>query len=181
MSKPNTHFLCVGQSSANTVRAGLATCGLTCKIEIAEPQNSEGLICSDALSSVSSQKIALVKGKEGRNIIAEYLTQNNAKTDIYEVYERVSAFNPTSINAVERMAIQCIIVTSVDIAEQIFQHFSSEWLQNRHFMVASQRIYDYVLANGMQQPVLSDNASTAAIVSCAQQLYLSGVLDDKGE
>lgn len=175
-----TQFLCVGQSSAITVEKCLDAINLKNEVLVAEPQNSEGVIASPLLKKhVSGKKVALVKGVDGRDLIPEYLEKNNAITDTYEVYQRIPALNKSRVNEVERLPIKCIIVTSVDIAQQITEHFSFDWLEQRIFMVASQRIYDYVLSRGLQTPILSGNASHASIVECAQQLHLSGVLDDK--
>lgn len=179
MIHQRTQFICVGQSSANIVRDCLRADGLTNQIEIAEPQNSEGIIASQTFAKLSQKSVALIKGQDGRDTIAAYLAQNNVKTDIYETYKRSATFSTTSMNEFDGQSIKCMIVTSVDIAEQIFEHFSLDWLKSIIFMVASQRIYDYVHAKGAQQLVLSDGASTASIVSCANQLHLSGVLDDK--
>jgi uroporphyrinogen-III synthase len=176
----HTRFLCVGQSSATTVEQCLDAINSKNEVLVAEPQNSEGLIASPLLQkNVSGKKVALVKGIDGRDLIAEYLEKNNAITNTYEVYKRIPALNKSRVNEVERLPIKCIIVTSVDIAQQIIEHFSFDWLEQRIFMVASPRIYDYVLSKGLQTPILSGSASHASIVECAQQLHLSGVLDDK--
>jgi uroporphyrinogen-III synthase len=161
------------------VKDSLEKSKINCKIEIAEPQNSEGVIASNTFANIRGKTVAILKGQDGRDAIAQYLLQNKVKSDIYEVYKRQAAFQASDINEVAGQSIKCIIVTSIDIAEQVFECFPLDWLKDRIFMVASQRIYDYVLAKGAQQLVLSDSASTASIVSCANQLHLSGVLDDK--
>lgn len=177
--RSHTTIVCVGNSTALMLEQCLSVHNRKCVIQIAEPQNSDGIIASLGPIELNSKTIAIVKGQEGRDIIKEYLTQFSAKTDVYEVYKRTTAFSPTSMNQVDGQAIKCIIVTSIDIAEQIFEHFSHQWLATKIFMVASQRIYDHVQAKSASQVVLASSASTASIVACANQLYLSGVLDDK--
>jgi uroporphyrinogen-III synthase len=176
---PHTVFLCVGESSAEVVNQCLATIDANNPISVAQPQNSEGIIASAVLKHIANKKVALLKGLDGRDLIAQYLEKNKAITNTYEVYERVSAFQQSQINEVESLPIKCIIVTSVEIAQHLIEHFSFEWLEQRIFMVASQRIYDYLISQGLKAPILSGSASSSCIVTCAKQLHLSGVLDDR--
>ncbi|MFC4701205.1 uroporphyrinogen-III synthase [Glaciecola siphonariae] len=181
IANEKTHFLCVGKTSAAMISKCLQKINLTAKTSVAQPENSEGILAILTAINVTHKSCALVKGKGGRKLIEDYLAQKSDYTDIFEVYERVTSLRPQDINDVERLPIKCIIVTSVDIAEQLLTHFSALWLKARIFMVASQRIYDYLLAEGMTHIVLADGASSSAIVACAKHLHQSGVLDDKGE
>lgn len=179
LTHAHSHFVCVGSSTAQMVEHCLKKQALKASIEIASPQNSEGVIASHVFLDIANKTVAILKGRGGRRVIADYLIQNKAKTDIYEVYQRTGAFRVSGMNQVDGKSIRCIIVTSVDIAEQIFEYFSLDWLKGRIFIVASQRIYDYVMTKGAQHIMLSGSASTESIVLCANQLHLSGVLSDK--
>lgn len=179
LTHDKSQFVCVGKSSASMVAACLKDAAMALHIEVAEPQNSEGVIASHSFEDLTGKTVAILKGRDGRTSIASYLAEKQVSPDIYEVYERIGAFHESSMNQVDGHSIKCIIVTSVDIAEQVFEHFPLDWLKSKIFIVASQRIYDYVSAQGAQQLLLSKDASTASIVTCANQLKSSGVLDDK--
>jgi uroporphyrinogen-III synthase len=165
-----TQVICVGKSSADMllrVVEGIHDDHL----HIAHPENSEGMLAIALSICKANQRVALVKGLHGRNIIAPTLKENGLDVDIYNVYQRVGQSNPNFIKDIEHQLIKCIIVTSIDIVNEVLSTFDHEWLKQRSWMAASQRIYDYLVERGMQDVQLAKGASSEAIVSCAQKFY----------
>ncbi|WP_395339435.1 uroporphyrinogen-III synthase [Ningiella sp. W23] len=175
-----SRIICVGEGSASLVAKMLVEKGLNASLSTAEPQNSEGIIQSSVFADLSTtSSVALVKGRGGRGLIEQHLLTKGCKVDIFEAYQRVSALNSAIITNIEREPIACIIISSVEIAQNIAASFTSQWLHSRYFMVTSERIYDYLHSLGFKNIVKSESASTLSIVNCAKQLTRSGVLDDR--
>jgi uroporphyrinogen-III synthase len=170
-----SEFICVGRSSANMLKdCAVHFPSLSIdkeRLHIAQPENSEGIVkLTESLVS-QGQRVALIKGEQGRGLIEQVLASRSIVVDTYEVYRRVAESRPEKIKDIEHQPIRCIIVTSVDIAEQVLSSFDALWLEQREWIAASQRIRDFLISKGMQKIRVSEGASTQAIVSCAQQLY----------
>jgi len=170
-----SEFICVGRSSANMLKdcaVHFPTFNISKeRLHIAQPENSEGILkLTESLVSVG-QHVALVKGEQGRGLIEQALASRSIKVDTYNVYRRVARSTPEKIKDIEHQPIRCIIVTSVDIAEQVLSSFDALWLEQREWIAASHRIRDFLISKGMQKIRVSEGASTQAIVSCAQQFY----------
>jgi uroporphyrinogen-III synthase len=170
-----SQLICIGKSCA----AMLIQCATQCAtvsispehIHIAEPENSEGILKIATHSLAMGQRVALIKGEQGRGIIEQGLASRGIKVDTYDVYKRIPQNTPKETMDIEHKQIRCIIVTSVDIAEQVLSSFNVAWLKQRDWIAASQRIYDFLVTKGMQNIRVSEGASTQAIVSCAKQFY----------
>lgn len=167
-------IICVGKATAQAV----ATLGILPKVLIAEPENSEGLLEMPFLKTPNNINIALIKGEAGRDLISRTLRQRGANIIELNVYKRVANIPAIRALTFEPSQIRCIITTSIEITQLILANMNREWLTSCIWIVASQRIKEYVANNGIQHIVVSHGASNEALVASAKQLVNTGVSHD---
>jgi uroporphyrinogen-III synthase len=168
-------LICVGKSSAKMLtecaKQSTSVSVSPQHIHIAEPENSEGILKITTPMLSMGQRVALIKGEKGRGLIEQELASQGIRVDTYDVYKRVAQTTPKEVKDIEHQPIRCIIVTSVDISEQVLSSFDAQWLQQRDWIATSKRIRDFLITKGIQNIRVSEGASTQAIVSCVQQFY----------
>lgn len=103
-----------------TARA-LAQRGLSAAATPSAGFDSESLLTHPALARISDKRVLIIKGKEGRNLLQQQLTQRGANVVVAEVYERIPAsINPQQLAALTARfashSIDLVTVTSVDVA-----------------------------------------------------------------
>jgi uroporphyrinogen-III synthase len=76
----------IGEGTFRSVKSADALCNQP--IIEAYPYNSEGLLAADALQSVYNQKVLIVRGQEGRNLLGDELLRRGARVNYCEVYQR---------------------------------------------------------------------------------------------
>ncbi|GLR69318.1 uroporphyrinogen-III synthase [Agaribacter marinus] len=133
-------------------------------------QNSEGVLSIPELADVSGKHILIVKGRGGRQLLENSLLDNGAKVDVLNVYERQPNHDKKLIRQVEERTITCIIVTSVEIVEQLFASFCSDWLKNKKWIATSQRIADYLHSKRISEIHVSQSADDQIILQLAKTL-----------
>lgn len=174
------YIVCVGQSTADVLTNSLGSeadkMSLGNTLIVPKSENSEGVLALPLMQNLTNKSIAILKGEGGRDLIKKGAQLRGAEVKEFCVYRRTMKqkqgfdFN---LNA-----IKCIIVTSVEIAEACFVLFDPVFLQNIHWMVASQRIKDYAMQQGVVSISQSRGASQNAIVECALYLVHTGVVND---
>ncbi|GEM_PF-3921614 len=135
-----------------------------------DKSNSEGVLDMPLLSNITGQSILLLKGVDGRNLLENELIQRKADLSILETYRRQSNITDLLIRQVEELPIKCIIVTSTEIASLIMNHLPDEWLANKSWIAASERIANFLSANNYSRISVSHGASDAALLEAATQL-----------
>lgn len=111
--------------------------------------NSEGLLAMAALSQVHDQKILIVRGENGRNLLPDTLGARGAKLTFLEVYKRTPS-QPTRkqtqqlISLVENGQLNNIVITSIAALENVMALSAANGLEIRSIplVVISQRIAD---------------------------------------
>lgn len=168
-------IICIGKSTAAVISKSFPN--ITC--HVAQPQNSEGALTHPVLYDVKGSSVLLLKGEGGRDLIAEVLTKRGAFVSSEDVYKRCNNPDFKLVDTLSHAAISCIIVTSVEIAQLIVntQQVTTQDIHKLHWMVASQRIKDYAIDQGITRITISDGASTQAIVKCACHLQSTGALN----
>jgi len=160
------NFVCVGSASA----ALIANIADKSRLFTASPENSEGVLNASCLRMVNNANIVILKGKGGRNLIADSLYQKNANIVELHVYERIANMSAIHAFSFETSKIRCIIATSIEITELLLANLDRTYLQTCVWIVASERIKAYACAHGIEQILLSQGASDQALLNCANQL-----------
>lgn len=163
------HIICIGSSTAQALIAYKPSL----LIEIAKPENSEGALQLPSLQKLNNVKVVLLKGKGGRNVLPPELKRRGAQLICIDAYERVKL---PYIESFEPSRIQCIIVTSIELAQAALSTFDKQWCEKLHWIVASERIKDYAVGLGITKIIVSKGASNDALVKCAQHLVHTGVV-----
>jgi uroporphyrinogen-III synthase len=170
----NIDFICVGAGCAEM----LAQLVNKTHIYTASPENSEGVLQVPCLQDVDSKHIVLLKGDGGRDLIKTTLMQRNAYVNTINVYKRVANLDAIRGFTFEPSEIRCIIVTSIEITELLLRNASHIWLLSCIWIVASERIKDYAYKNGIRDIVVSQGASSKALLACANQIVKTGAVHD---
>ncbi|HEX3948562.1 MAG TPA: uroporphyrinogen-III synthase [Steroidobacteraceae bacterium] len=136
--------------------------------------DTEGLLGDPRLAHVAGHRILIVKGRDGRQLLQEELTQRGAAVTCAEVYERVAAIPSaeTLAEVEERFAageVHVITATSLGIGESLLklaaQPLRAEF-ERVHWLVPGERITSGLRALGLQAPLLmADSAEDQDLVA----------------
>jgi len=143
------------------------------EVVIPREYNSEGLLQLSELQQVKGQHLLIVKGKGGRSLLVEKLTERGAICHKLEVYRRVtSKLDQTSWQAFiapeKDLEAQTKIVTigSVDAMKALNFNLGADFDYNQlTLVVASNRIADSAYKNGYQKILVADSASNDAMLA----------------
>ncbi|ATC92932.1 uroporphyrinogen-III C-methyltransferase [Pseudoalteromonas tunicata] len=173
--KPNLkhqpQFFAVGEKTAAVIAELFGV-----KARIAKPQDSEGLLALKELQHIEQQNIVLLKGQDGRPLIAQKLKQRGAFVHAVVLYRRQPVKGVASgwIKQWQQQKIDSIVLTSNAAVDAIFRELAEnevKWLKTCRFYVASERIANYlsqfaIAANNIQ---ICAGASDEAILTAISQ------------
>lgn len=158
------------QHRANIVAIGPKTAGTLQKISLkptiisAKPFNSEHLLAQFP-DELKQKKGLLIKGKNGRTLLAETLRKRGMLVNCVDVYQRAL---PSNYGHLDTKIPFYITITSQLALDNLFLMLpkqTGELKQRCHFVVFSQRIAHYAESLGCQQISLSQEASDQGLVS----------------
>lgn len=136
---PQITWLAVGWSTAMELEK------FDIKAEYPGQAGSEGLLgldCLDAgLQDATHMKIMIVRGGEGRGLLAEELSKRGASVSYLEIYERVKVIYPMDLSAdLFACKVDISVVTSVEGLTHLAHSLSNQELGKLHLVVPSGRI-----------------------------------------
>jgi uroporphyrinogen-III synthase len=137
--------------------------------------DSEGLLAHPRLQNLTGQRVLIVRGVGGRELLDQVLEQRGAIVAACAVYERHRSMpDEASLAAVGQLlmsgALQVITATSLEIAASLLAMRAAkpdalEGLANLHWLVPSQRVAAEVQALGLNLPlVVAESAEDQALV-----------------
>ncbi|MFC4657033.1 uroporphyrinogen-III synthase [Rheinheimera marina] len=142
-----------------------------------QDQRSEGLLALPALQDVAGKHLVVVRGNAGRELIKRGLLERGAKVSYLQSYKRVPLplDGQSLLDQWRQQQIQCIVVTSNEILQLLFQLISAEghsWLWSRQWIMVSPRMRDAALELGIPEQCifLSANANDQALLDSICQL-----------
>jgi uroporphyrinogen-III synthase len=163
----------VGQPTA----AALNAAGYRVSVMPAEGASSEALLAMPQLAHMSGQRVLIVRGSGGRELLAEALAARGATVQYAEVYTREPARPSTQLQAeIEQLwrqgGIRAYAATSVELLEAlvgIVTPRSRELMDSTALVTGSQRVADAAARLGLGSPILladspDDDALTGALV-----------------
>lgn len=137
--------------------------------------HSESLLELPSLQSVAGQHILIVRGRGGRTLIADTLTQRGAICHYLEVYGRLTArldqnylqefldYNRDDHTGKHNTRI--VTIASVDALEALNANLGQGFDYGQlTLVVASQRIADSALASGYRRVVVANSASNQVML-----------------
>lgn len=159
-------FIGVGKATAQCIEA----CGV--KAISPELQNSEGILSLPQLTQVAEQKIVIVRGDEGRELLYQALSARQANVSYLQSYSRLWQTFPKQIaNQWQAQGINFIICTSVAMLEKMAKLLISTdnyWQESCTWVVASPRIYQKAKQLALKNIVLANGASNHDLLSACQ-------------
>ena len=159
----NVCFFAVGASTGDILQKA----GFT--VVVPQEARTEGLLALPQLNHIVNQRIVIMKGGGGRELLNDSLVIRGAKVTEWEVYKRVKLDSPVSTQDWREEQIRCIIATSGEVIEAAFDFFDAGWLKTLNWIVVSQRTADIASKLGVTQIDISRDASDQALIQCAQQ------------
>jgi uroporphyrinogen-III synthase len=149
-----------------TARA-LNQAGYRVAVQSTQGADSESLLKHPKLSSVAGNRILLIKGSHGRELLQQELARRGAQVTVAEVYRRERAApSAAELATVEthfaRHAIQVITATSVEIAANLLALATPALrrsFEGAHWLVPSARVAESLLESGCTGPVLKAHSA----------------------
>lgn len=159
-----------------TARA-LNQAGFRVSVAAGEGFDSEHLLKHPRLASLHGQRVLLVKGSGGRELLEQQLAQRGAHVETAAVYQRRPATPaPGRLLELERRfaagEIQVITATSLEIARHLFALVSGalrDHFQQALWVAPSARVAQGIATLGVHQPVIQ-------AISAEDQELLNAVL-----
>ena len=138
-----------------------------------EDFNSEGVLDLVALKSVNKKRILILRGKGGREFLADSLIDRGAIVDYYQPYQRVVIENVdyNLIKKCQQKKINGAIITSIELVNQLVclcDDVNDSWLRSITIYSASQRIADHAQTLGFHKTKVLSGISDQNIISYFQ-------------
>lgn len=169
---PGTRLAAVGEATA----AALEQAGLAVDLIPYPDFNSETLLADPRLAEVSGQRILIVRGRGGREHMADVLRQRGAEVDYADVYRRVPVaaeiFAP-ALAAWQEGDLAAVVVTSGEALSHLAELLRGAALADRErptLIVPGARIAGLARTLGWSQVMIAEQASDEAIVQSLKQL-----------
>ena len=164
---PHIDYFAVGQASADAfAEAGIqALCP-------ADPR-SEGLLALPALQRVSGRRVLILRGNDGRDLIARTLASRGALVHYCATYERhyPDLDGDALIRHWQAAGLDSLLITSGELLQRLLalvpgpQH---PWLYDRLLVVPSPRVAEMAEGAGFTRIVIAQGASNQALVAALE-------------
>ncbi len=173
-----THVAAVGAATAQA----LTEAGYKDVLIPAKDYSSEGLLSLAELQNLAHQKVLLIKGQGGRNLIASTLRERGAVVDEWPVYRRC-LLSPSGATVVSALSTaNQAIVTSGEILQRLFELTpmdSRDRLLGLQLVVPSARVVQMAQSMGFRKVCLvpsplSEQALVKAVLECHPKATVPG-------
>lgn len=164
---PHIDYFAVGQASADA----FAEVGIQALCP-ADPR-SEGLLALPALQGVSGRRVLILRGNDGRDLIARTLASCGALVHYCATYER--HYPDLDGDALTRhwqaAGLDSLLITSGELLQRLLalvpgpQH---PWLYDRLLVVPSPRVAEMAEGAGFTRIVIAQGASNQALVAALE-------------
>jgi len=151
----------VGAGSAASMRDH----GLRVDIQPSQSIGSEGLLLMPEFDEVAGKNVLIVRGKGGRELLADTLVQRGAAARYLEVYER-SLPKPSVEQCDQALTAECIVCTSVEGVKNlsVLLQKGLKTLLDKPMLVVSERIKNTAQTLGFQRIIVTANVSDGAVL-----------------
>jgi uroporphyrinogen-III synthase len=163
----------VGQATA----AALNAAGYRVSLMPSEGSDSEALLAMPELAHMAGQRVLIVRGTGGRELLAEVLTARGAQVQYAEMYTREAAYPSMElkleIDTLWRQGgIKVYVATSVEVLEALLGIVTPrcrELIHSTALVTGSRRVADAAQRLGLGSPIVladstDDTALTGALI-----------------
>ncbi|MBE2897218.1 uroporphyrinogen-III synthase [Pasteurellaceae bacterium HPA106] len=138
-------------------------------------ESSEGLLAQPHFAQFSGQKMLILRGNGGRELLTQQLRERGITVECVESYQRIAIEYdmPTQINMWQRAGISTIIVTSGEILRYLVESVGKNhhnWLLEQQFVTISARIAQQALDYGWRNVTHTARADNASILATLRLL-----------
>ncbi len=144
--------------------------------------NSESLLALAELQVVKNQKIAILRGNGGRELLATTLRERGAQVSYINTYKRSIPDDENCTKRLERLLTEanntnamCVTITSGESLHNfltLLGEYADEWRQTIQLIVINQRLVSIAQQLGFKkQALVADNATNQALTNCALQWH----------
>jgi len=128
---------------------------------------TQGLLALKELNSIKDEKIAIIKGEGGLDILHDSLKERGAHVKDIIVYKRSLPKNPNTValDMLREKKIDIIVCTSLEILQNLLFLTRPISLQNVPLLVVSERIKVEAKKLGFTRIYLANNASQSVIIA----------------
>lgn len=161
----------IGQGTARALRAAGAT-----RIEIAEPQNADGLLALPSLQNLRNKAVGLVTAPDGRGLMERELPARGARLQVAHVYVREPVpLGPVRLRTLAALGERSALLVSSQSAfgqfwRQLDEKSRDNW-RSRPCIASSARLLQYLRQQGFRQLVQAESthpsAMLRALTTCA--------------
>ena len=161
------HIFAIGKKTAQILQKTIQQ-----PVTIApEPYNSEALLQRIELQDLTNQKITIIRGQDGRDLLANTLRQRGAHVSYLNVYQRRQPVVDTTW--LQHQQVDIVIVTSGQSLQNLFSMLKQhQWLKATPLVTMSQRVTDlahqYTQAAIYTASVASDEGLATALLQWKQ-------------
>lgn len=158
----NKSCLAIGQATAQALK----TVGLNVDLMPLHGYNSEALLALTALQNVSQKNIVIVRGENGREMLAETLKNRGAKVSYQNVYRR--EIPPIDGTEILQEKLDFITITSGEAIENLVKMLPEsqyDLLKKIPLIVVSERIQTIAKNLGFETIALAQMPSDDAILN----------------
>jgi len=158
-------WIAIGQGTADELsQAGI-------QAEINPGIDSEALLDSSQLQELGDQRILLIKGVGGRELLQQELERRGAKVDPIAVYHRSACvYTDTELNAQLAEAVDAILLTSGE-ALSALEQLNLPWRHQCLLIVPSERIATQASEMNYQNVQIAAGASDSAMLDALNLHY----------
>jgi uroporphyrinogen-III synthase len=129
---------------------------------------SEELLALPGLKQIQGQRIALIRGVGGRELIAETLRERGARVDYIELYRRHTPDYTRDMLAelIGSKGVNAVVCTSAQILDVLLHalHQNPQALQTIPVLVPSERVRQLGLAAGLSRVINAGGVADEAII-----------------
>lgn len=162
------HIAAIGEAT----RGALELRGLAVDLAPKAQFNSEALLAQPEWSDMRGQRVLIVRGEGGRELLAETLRARGAEVEYAEVYRRI--WPPLDVayflSLAQSAALGALVVTSGEALEHLAGQLGTaalERIARIPVIVVSERLAQAARDLGFQNPVVASAASDRAIFDTA--------------
>ncbi len=160
-------LVAVGEATATQLRQCSGR-----KVLIPAQASNEGLLLLPCWAEPA--RAVLLKGQEGRTLLAEQLRQNHWQVDELESYRRVKLPpDPALVTSWQQQAVDTLLFTSIGAFTLFTEGLDAaqrRWVQQCDIVVASQRIASAVRAYGCARLTIAQGASNQQLLAAINHL-----------
>ena len=158
-------FVAVGLGTARELQAA----HLPMNLFPSENWSSEGILNLPEFREIKGQKIAIICGQSGRELLAATLVEREAEVTLIFAYQRLvpKVATKQQIDLFSSGAVDTIVCTSKDSLQNLLVQVGDvnvPLVQEITILVVSERIADFAKEHGFKKIIIATNASHESIL-----------------